>query len=144
MSELGNTNHIDRALKHFGVKGMKWGVRRSGGAGRKASASPTASADAARASATIKSIKKGGTKAVSDNDLQHLVKRLQLEKQLSEVEKTVPKKLDSKIKNLLGYGETYAKALQFANSDAGRELSQMVRTKGVGRYAKGTGSRVAI
>jgi hypothetical protein len=65
------------SLEHFGVKGMRWGVRRPRGT----TSQHPVSADAARARATQETIKKHGTSAVSNVDLQHLVTRLNLESQ---------------------------------------------------------------
>src|SRR5690349_21695885 len=56
---------VEDYLKHFGVKGMKWGVRRPRGT---ASQHPV-SEDAARARATQATIKKHGTAAVSNVEL---------------------------------------------------------------------------
>jgi hypothetical protein len=70
-------------LEHFGRKGMKWGAhvfgtdRGSGSGGGSSHVSP----DAARAHASALTIKKHGTSALSNQDLQHLVTRLQLERQ---------------------------------------------------------------
>jgi hypothetical protein len=60
-------------LEHFGVKGMKWGIRRNGGhPGREAH---PVSEDAARATRTAETIKKHGIASVSNDDLKHLVSR---------------------------------------------------------------------
>jgi hypothetical protein len=65
-------------LEHFGVKGMHWGVRRSssgGGSGHQVSP------DAARAEASAATVRRHGTSALSNQDLQHLVNRVNLENQ---------------------------------------------------------------
>lgn len=64
-------------IAHFGVKGMKWGVRRPG----TGEASTHVSADHQRAEAVSHLIKSHGVKAASNNDLQDLVTRLNLESQ---------------------------------------------------------------
>jgi hypothetical protein len=83
------------ALVHYGVKGMKWGVRRRqnrsstvtvskskatgsiktrGGAGRKPSA------DATKAAVSRQIAKKSGHQALSNDELKQLVERMDLEK----------------------------------------------------------------
>lgn len=83
-------------LMHYGVKGMKWGVRKSrqasssrvtvgkkkitgnikttGGVGRKASS------DATRAAISKQIVKKSGKQALSNKELRDLVDRMDLEK----------------------------------------------------------------
>lgn len=67
----------DFALKHFGVKGMQWGVRK----GVKAPASP----DSAKANLLKTQAKKQGTHTLSNKELQDLVTRLNLEQQYSRL-----------------------------------------------------------
>lgn len=57
-------------LKHFGVKGMHWGVRKKNN---------PASSDSAAATSTRKTAKKKGLHTVSNNDLQAAIRRMQLE-----------------------------------------------------------------
>lgn len=79
----------EEVLEHHGVKGMKWGIRRAIVGGR-ATGAPSGhatakSADAAKAHDTAAKIKTGGTHAVSNQDLQHLVTRMNLEQQFSRL-----------------------------------------------------------
>jgi hypothetical protein len=86
---------VEDVLTHFGVRGMRWGVRRkatvgptevivsdkrkkiktSGGEGR------PASRDAVRVRTSGQIAKKSGYKALSDKELQDYTKRLNLEQQ---------------------------------------------------------------
>lgn len=77
----------DKGLAHFGVRGMKWGVRRS----RKQleSSSDHKTADEARSKA-----RKGGVRVLSNAELKTLVDRMNLEQQYSRV---VPPSTGSKI-----------------------------------------------
>lgn len=112
-------------LAHVGVKGMKWGVRRSDA--QLAKTNPT-SADAARAATTQKAIKKGGTSAVSDADLNHLVNRISLEKRYADVKTStsVSTRTHSKIRTLLSAADTINTAVRFTASPAGRLLAKTV------------------
>lgn len=105
MSNLG-TKAVEDILAHYGVKGMKWGVRRnrssnvtvsdkrkklktSGGYGR------TAHPDAINARTIGQVGKKSGLKALSDQELRTYANRLQLEqsvKRLNYNEMNVGKK----------------------------------------------------
>lgn len=69
-------------LTHYGIPGMKWGVKRS-----KRTATP--SSDDARRVSNIKTIaKKGGTKALSNKDLQEAINRMNLERQYKSLAPT--------------------------------------------------------
>jgi hypothetical protein len=95
-------------VEHFGVKGMKWGVRKdrsprevtvdsivksSGKAKLKAKGgshhSPTA--DAARAEAQRQILKKSGIHALTNKELQELALRMNLEQQVRSLEGKRPK-----------------------------------------------------
>jgi hypothetical protein len=82
---------IDDFLEHFGVKGMKWGVRKK----RSGSSSP-GSADAQRAGDAKGKIKKGGTKDLSNDELQALVKRMELEQKYGSLNARSSKKAAGK------------------------------------------------
>jgi len=69
----GTGGAVDEFLEHFGVKGMRWGVR-------KRSEAP-ASADVQRVRTIQSKIKRGKTDALSNKELQDLVTRMNLEQQ---------------------------------------------------------------
>ncbi len=144
---------VSDVLKHYGVPGMKWGVRRSdseiaaaavasqvkpggkvtvtGGKGQPASAEAL-SAAAARATA-----KKSGVAALSNNDIQSAVKRMELEQKYvnlanSSSKQSVLGKGDKIVKNMLGYGKTANDVIKFAESPAGRELATQLGVQGSG------------
>lgn len=67
---------VEDVLAHFGIKGMKWGTRRS-----KAELHP----DATRAHAARKKAKKHGSSSLSNEELQTLITRMNLEQQYSRL-----------------------------------------------------------
>lgn len=87
-------NDADDFLAHYGVKGMKWGVRRAEKAEKKAQKRyENSSEDSRAAQDATRKIKKGGSvDALSNKELQALVQRMNLEQQLSGLqEKTKTK-----------------------------------------------------
>lgn len=72
---------VDDILNHSGVLGMRWGYRK---AGTGTPSSHKASPDSTKASSSQSKVKKaGGTHVLSNDELQHLVNRMNLEKQYS-------------------------------------------------------------
>lgn len=91
---------VDDFLSHYGVKGMKWGVRKERSAvevstkerpGRKVKASGgkfhKPSEDAVVAARTRQQAKKSTTDSLSNKELQALVTRMNLEQQYSNLNK---------------------------------------------------------
>lgn len=66
----------DEVLEHFGVKGMRWGVRRT---------EAEIHGDSAAATSAHRKAKKHGTQALSNQELQALITRMNLERQYSQV-----------------------------------------------------------
>lgn len=79
---------LEEVLAHHGIKGMKWGVRRSRSALAARRQSPHGvSEDAMRAkSSKAKVHKRTNADALSTQELQHLVTRMNLEKQLKQLQ----------------------------------------------------------
>lgn len=87
-------SHIQRGadfLEHFGIKGMRWGVRRREGPGGQATNTPHLhnpglSEDARKAKEAHSIVKTHrSTDPLSNKDLQHLVNRLNLEQRYSKL-----------------------------------------------------------
>jgi 2'-5' RNA ligase len=134
MSQIKSPSSVMRevgvSLQHYGVKGMKWGVRR-------ADPQPTQAAPAQKPlpiSADVKSavnaqrkIAAGGTQALSNQELQGLLTRMNLERQYRTMVSSPPQKsaMDKghdQVKKYLAYGETYEKARKFMASDTGKAI----------------------
>lgn len=91
-------------LEHFGTKGMRWGVRRPG----TGTPSTHVSADHLRAQSVNHLVKTHGTKAASNEQLQTLITRLNLESQHARLTAT-PSRVNaghSFVKKALGLTKT--------------------------------------
>lgn len=136
----------DADLAHFGVKGMKWGVRKD----RKSSSSgPTdvvvktkagqriqtsggkglpASEDAKRVSVYKQKASSSTTDSLSTKELQELVTRMNLEQQYSKLtagqNKTTAAKGMEFVKTGLKVGKTVNEVVSFVNSPVGKMLRQ--------------------
>lgn len=117
-------------LEHFGVKGMKWGVRRrSGGLGS------STSDDAAKAAASKALVtKKGGTKALSNDDLRKLNERMRLEQDFSKLSTKDRARANGFIKSLLvNEGKHQVTKMTRQLTDA--QIEALIRGKG-GKHRK--------
>jgi hypothetical protein len=91
-------------MAHFGTKGMRWGVRRPG----TGTPSTHISADHLKTQGVQKVIKAHGVKAASNEDLQTVITRLNLEQQHARLVAT-PSRVDKGhnfIKKALGITKT--------------------------------------
>lgn len=107
-------------LEHYGIKGMRWGVRRSEKQLAKARAKESDSDDAARAKKVAKKIQSQGgrTSSISNADMQLLINRMNLEKnyktlmaQEAKIKKENSKlfKGKKKVDEIMGYYDTVTK-----------------------------------
>ena len=116
---------MNEFLSHYGIKGMRWGVRRS------RSQIDSSSEDHRTAQSAKKKAKKGGVKSLSNKELQDLITRMNLEKQYSSV---VP---PSRGKRLLSGGAKFTadviagvgkqQATKLANDQATKLVAQMLK-----------------
>lgn len=144
----------DEFLEHFGVKGMRWGVRRSRSVGTVSPSHTVArkgkfpaahvpasrrvgmpkqhhpvAEDAAKTLQLKSQLNKHGPQSLSNQDLQHLVKRMQLENQLRQldpVHKTAGRKV---VDEALKIGSNAAKqtAAQFAAQYAAKGAAHLIK-----------------
>jgi hypothetical protein len=117
------TDPVDDFLLHFGVKGMKWGVRHRGGvATGTPRAKHPASEDSAHAAALSSRVKKGGTSALSNKELGDLVKRMNLEKQFKDLDQKNVSAGEKIVKDVLTQvGKQQASSLVAKAAGAGTE-----------------------
>lgn len=121
---------VDDEIKHYGVKGMKWGqVRERGANGRVGKTTREVSEDykVSRASKAKK------PSEMSNAELKKLNERLQLEKSNRELQS---RGALQKIKTgttiagtILAIGTTVNTAIQFTNSPAGKALMNAITKK---------------
>lgn len=76
-TEAGWAEKADDFLQHFGVKGMRWGVRKD----RSHPSSHGGSEDHNNAAAARAKARKGGVKSLSNKELQDMITRMNLEQQ---------------------------------------------------------------
>lgn len=81
-------------LKHYGVKGMKWGVRKDKiaqrSATKKANRAAPNSADHERTATARQTARDGGVQKLSNKELQDVVTRMNLEQQYRNLEGNTP------------------------------------------------------
>lgn len=126
LSSFKHSMPEDTYLAHFGVKGMKWGVRRS----REERAA--AAEDAVRARQTQAKINKGGVASVESKDLQDLINRMRLEQDYARLKGSETSKLDSghnKVKKLVDLAKTAQEVHKVATSPFGRALEKELAKK---------------
>jgi 2'-5' RNA ligase len=115
MSDLAMGDSVVDFLAHFGVKGMKWGVRRT-------KTSTSTSDDAQRATEIRSKVKVGGTKALSNRELQDLITRMNLEQQYGRLNPSKFQKGAKVVSDILQLGGTINQAVAIANSPAGKAI----------------------
>ena len=114
-------------LAHYGVKGMKWGVRKD--RSRSSSSSRRErSEDSARASAAATKAKSKGYDSLSNAEMRQLLERLNLERQMTQLQ---PAQVSNGRKFANGALKTVKytnNVLNFVNSPAGRLLVRGIDT----------------
>lgn len=113
---------VDDVLAHYGVKGMKWGVRR-----KRTAPSEPAHGDAKRAKRVVGRARNSGVDAISNKDLRAAIERMNLEQQYNRLR---PKSNSEKAKawvaeTLLGIGKEEAN--KAAKSIAAEQVANLLK-----------------
>lgn len=117
-------------LIHYGVKGMRWGFRKSSGGvsvGRRAKG--PSSADFKRAASAKSKVKKsGGTHALDNDELQSLIKRMNLEKQYADLSKRDKRKVVGAkfVGDILG-GVAKTQGQRLGNQVAQEQIDKLIK-----------------
>lgn len=142
---------VDDHIKHYGTKGMKWGVRRSDSGSSGGGSKSTVSDDHKSAVDAQKKINSGGTKVLSNKELQGLIQRKNLEKQYRDLHANDKSSMDignAKVKKILGYGKTLNEVNEFLKTPMGRKVKMGFKVAGMAAkvgaaYASGGTSAAA-
>lgn len=119
---MGRTGgSLEDVLEHYGIKGMKWGVRR----GRDVSARHPPSEDYQKVAGKKTVAKTSGTKALSNTELQEVITRMNLEQQYSRLNpKSTPvRNGQAFVKDALALGATVNAVIAFTRSPAGKAMA---------------------
>ena len=142
----GIPNSSDQFLAHYGVKGMKWGKRKSKGAAMskteflnpKSVATPFPKN---RPTPGVTDLSPKPIKQISDTELRNRINRIQMEtqyKQLTEPKTDNPKskakvigenfdKGHKAVKKILDVGKTAQAVYKLANSDLVKEIAKSLK-----------------
>ena len=114
----------DKDLMHFGVKGMRWGKR-------KTSSFAAPSDDFKNKSAIKAQAKTSGTKTCSNKQLQEAIMRMQLEQQYSSLNsKTTAKARGiNAAKGTLAVAGFASSVYAFATSPMAKKVAEIVKTQ---------------
>lgn len=114
-----DTKKVNELLEHHGVRGMKWGISRN------RAQLDAASADFKTTAGHRSTIKDaGGTHVLSNNELQTIITRLNLEQQYGRLTQT-PSNLQKGqkiVREILGVGKTIQEVNSFLNGPMGKEV----------------------
>ena len=129
-------DNVEDVLEHYGIKGMKWGVRRKRGSngrvgGGKSNTSSSAKKEKGKKGATIVIGRKKGKKNpladISDEDLRAAVNRMQLEKQYKTLKAEQAVAAQTR-------GQRFTKAVMKASGDIASQQIKRGANAAVGHY----------
>lgn len=147
-----NVAHVERGraamdgLLHYGIKGMKWGVRRSDAQLARTQTAPksTLSNDAKSAERLHNKIQNKGTGSLSNQEMRQFLERMNLERQYSQMMSSPPDKSavergHDRIKKYLAYGQTYENVRKFLQTPTGQNIKTGMKTAAAAGFGYATG-----
>lgn len=140
---------VDDVLAHYGVKGMKWGIRRSQSEINAAPTHSPSSDSSTAAKAVDKAGNAGGLRVLSNQELQQAITRINLENQYHNLttaahQSEIDRGLQSTQK-ILKIGRTAEDVRKFLNTPTGKAVKTGVSAAftAAAAYATGGGSAAA-
>ena len=134
------------ALSHYGIKGMKWGVRRSDAqlARAKSSPRPQLSEDAKNVNRLHEKIETKGTGSLSNQEMRQFLERMNLERQYSQMMSSPPGKSAAdrgheQVKKILAYGQTYENVRKFMQTPTGQAVKTGMKAAAAAGFGYATG-----
>lgn len=133
------------ALAHYGVVGMRWGVRRSrrtGRGGRDLSDKKAVEVGNLTDHQRAMILKARGTKNLTTAELKELTTRLQLEKQLAQLKPATPyTKVNAFVNQFLSAGKTAETAYNLYNSKMVKDI--IAKTQATAKRSSRVASKAA-
>lgn len=129
VEHTGATAELAEALAHYGTKGMRWGVRKN------ASGVIRGTEDHITARVLTNRARSKGTSHLSNEQLQAVVQRINLEQQYARLtyKPTKAEKARGYLKGALSAGKTVNEVIKFIDSPAGKILNQGIAKKTGGK-----------
>lgn len=116
----------DEILSHFGIRGMKWGIRRKTGSDGLVS-SRGSTKKGSEDFMTSRQLKTKGSKHLSTKELQTLTQRMQLEKQLRELNASDYTRGMETAKAVLSVGTTVASIYALSTTPMGQAVKNLFK-----------------
>lgn len=120
--EMAQSDTTEEGLSHFGVPGMQWGVRRSDKqlARAAAKASRRGRAEDHPDHTKVRDLTRNKKKTLSNDELQAVLKRKDLETRYSQMNPSKLKKGENVVKAVVGTVGTVSSVIALGSSPAGK------------------------
>lgn len=122
---------VEEILAHYGVKGMKWGVRKSRKQRRREARlrrleekSAKKKINASEDAKTVAKLRKKKVSELSNSELKLVAERLNLETKLNKVNQSYVDSGHAKLKKAVSVGETLERAHRLTTSEAGKSATR--------------------
>lgn len=125
-----NNKLAENTLSHFGVQGMKWGVRKASEK-KNGKSKPAPSSEYTQSRA----LKKRSVKTLTNAEIKALNQRMQLEKTLKELNPSAITRGSNIAKGVLATATTISSIYALTNSPLGKSIKSAV--KGARYWTKG-------